>query len=142
MRTAILVGVGLGATAAAFFLWPRAVQDGNAPMAVDTGAAMMTVTVPELSAEEQMGARAFDAKCASCHGKDAAGQAGKAPPLVHKIYEPGHHGDAAFLLAAQNGARAHHWPFGDMPAVEGITPAEIAGIVGYVRALQRANGIF
>jgi mono/diheme cytochrome c family protein len=84
---------------------------------------------------------AFDANCASCHGANAAGQDGVAPPLVHIIYEPNHHGDASFLLAAKNGVRAHHWPFRDMPAVQNITDDSIALIVTYVRELQRANGI-
>jgi len=60
---------------------------------------------------------------------------------VHAIYEPGHHGDLAFKRAAMNGVRAHHWPFGNMPPVQGITRADIGAIVAYVRALQRANGI-
>lgn len=75
------------------------------------------------------------------HGADATGQEGVAPPLVHKIYEPSHHGDQAFFLAAKQGVRAHHWRFGDMPPVEGITDPEIERIVTYIRTLQRANGI-
>ena len=47
----------------------------------------------------------------------------------------------AFVLAAQNGARAHHWNFGNMPAVEGVTQGDVLNIVAYVRALQRENGI-
>ncbi len=47
----------------------------------------------------------------------------------------------AFLMAARNGVRSHHWKFGDMPPVEGITDAEVKTIVAYVRALQQANGI-
>ena len=66
---------------------------------------------------------------------------GVAPPLVHVIYEPSHHGDRAFLLAAQNGVRGHHWPFGNMPPVEGITQADVMDIVAYIRRLQRENGI-
>jgi mono/diheme cytochrome c family protein len=100
------------------------------------------VTVPELSETANEGEAAFNRLCASCHGRNAAGQDGVAPPLIHKIYEPGHHGDASFLLAARNGVRAHHWPFGNMPPVEGITDPEIAEIVVYVRELQRANGIY
>jgi hypothetical protein len=38
--------------------------------------------------------------------------------------------------------RAHHWPFGDMPAVEGITDPQIEKILHYVRAIQKTNGIF
>ncbi len=106
------------------------------------GSAMVQVTLPEtLSANAQIGKRAFDVKCAACHGANAAGQNGVAPPLVHKIYEPSHHADFAFQRAAQNGVRSHHWGFGNMPAIEGITTAEIKFITAYVRELQRANGI-
>lgn len=105
--------------------------------------AIVQVALPEqLSEQEAMGKRAFDAVCAACHGANAQGQVGVAPPLVHKIYEPNHHGDIAFVRAAQNGVIGHHWPFGNMPAVEGITEAEIRDIVAYVRALQRENGIY
>lgn len=106
------------------------------------GSPMVQVTLPEtLSANAQIGKRAFDVKCAACHGTNAAGQNGVAPPLVHKIYEPSHHADFAFQRAAQNGVRSHHWGFGNMPPVEGITTAEIKFITAYVRELQRANGI-
>ena len=118
----------------------RQPQPATSP--VDAAAPLVDVAVPEsLSARAQMGKRAFEAKCAECHGANAAGQKGVAPPLIHKIYEPSHHGDAAFLLAAQNGVRSHHWPFGNMPPVEGITPASVKDIVAYVRELQRNNGI-
>tara|TARA_R100000935_G_scaffold27823_1_gene48079 strand:- start:569 stop:1009 length:441 start_codon:yes stop_codon:yes gene_type:complete len=104
--------------------------------------AIVSVTLPaSFSEQEQIGARAYDAACAACHGANAQGQDGIAPPLVHKIYEPGHHGDMAFVLAAKTGVRAHHWRFGNMPAVEGVTKADVLNIVAYVRALQRANGI-
>ena len=90
---------------------------------------------------QQQGKAAFDANCAKCHGANAAGQGGVAPPLIHKIYEPSHHGDAAFARAAKQGAQQHHWPFGNMPPVAGISDPEIAVIIAYVRAVQRANGI-
>ena len=100
------------------------------------------VTVPaELSANAEFGKRIFEAKCAECHGANAAGQNGVAPPLVHKTYEPSHHGDASFLLAAKNGVRSHHWRFGNMPPVKGMTDADVKMVVAYVRELQRANGI-
>ncbi|WP_324753913.1 cytochrome c [Roseovarius sp. Pro17] len=106
------------------------------------GDAMASVSVPaSFSDQEQIGKRAYDAVCADCHGENAQGKQGVAPPLVHKIYEPNHHGDMAFVLAAQNGVRAHHWKFGNMPAVEGVTQGDVLNIVAYVRALQRENGI-
>jgi mono/diheme cytochrome c family protein len=86
------------------------------------------------------GAAVFERKCAECHGPEAKGS-DKGPPLVHEIYEPSHHADAAFYLAVRQGVRAHHWPFGDMPAVEGVSEEQIAGIVAYVRGLQTAAGI-
>ena len=63
------------------------------------------------------------------------------PPLVHIIYEPNHHADVAFLLAARNGVQAHHWRFGDMPPVPGVTDEIVLEIVGYIRWLQRQVGI-
>ncbi|MGR3793007.1 c-type cytochrome [Vannielia sp. SX4] len=106
------------------------------------GAPIVEVTVPaELSPEAALGQRAFDATCAACHGENASGKMGSGPPLVHKIYEPSHHGDMAFIIAVQQGVRAHHWPFGDMPMQHGLTRADVLSIVDYVRELQRANGI-
>ena len=106
------------------------------------GEALVSVALPEtLSSNATLGARAFDAVCAECHGVNAAGRMGYGPPLVHKIYEPSHHGDMAFQVAVQNGVRAHHWTFGDMPAQSGLTNADVGNIIAYVRELQRANGI-
>ncbi len=95
----------------------------------------------ELSGPAQIGKRAFDGTCAACHGANGSGRIGYGPPLVHKVYEPGHHGDMAFYMAVQNGVRAHHWPFGDMPAQSGLTRADVSDIIAYVREMQRANGI-
>ncbi|MCZ4288248.1 c-type cytochrome [Hoeflea alexandrii] len=113
----------------------------GSPETVPTGAALASVAVPDLSPAAREGEALFNRSCASCHGRNAAGQDGIAPPLIHKIYEPGHHGDMSFHLAARNGVRAHHWPFGNMPPVEGITDPELDKVVLYVRELQRANGI-
>ncbi len=111
--------------------------------AIAQGDPIATVALPaSLSADAQVGKRGFDAKCAQCHGENAAGQNGVAPPLVHKIYEPNHHSDAAFLLAAKNGVRSHHWKFGNMPPVKGLTDADLKYIARYVRELQKENGIF
>ena len=108
---------------------------------VPQGGPLVEVAVPALSVAESQGEAKYTALCAKCHGANGAGQAGIAPPFVHPVYEPGHHADAAFLAAALTGVRAHHWPFGDMPPVEGATEQDVRQIVAYVRALQRANGI-
>ena len=138
VSAAILVAGGVG-----YAMWPTAPQ----PVATDTAismenGALANVMLPEtLSQNAQVGQRGFETKCAACHGVNAAGQDGLAPPLVHIIYEPSHHGDEAFQRAAAMGVRAHHWPFGDMPPVEGINRADVTMITAYIRELQRANGI-
>jgi mono/diheme cytochrome c family protein len=104
----------------------------DAPSVSGTGAAT--------PAEYAEGEGLFNANCARCHGPRGTGTE-QGPPLVHIIYEPNHHSDAAFQMAAQNGVRAHHWSFGDMPPVPGITPEQVAEVVGYVRWLQREAGI-
>ncbi|MDQ7080736.1 MAG: cytochrome c [Paracoccaceae bacterium] len=111
------------------------------PEGAEPGAPLANVVVPPLSGAAKLGEVAFNNNCAACHGKNAAGQQGVAPPLVHQIYRPSHHGDIAFLMAAQNGVRSHHWTFGDMPPVKGVTRADVVNIVAYIRALQQANGI-
>lgn len=104
--------------------------------------ALVQIEIPsELSGLATIGKRGFDNNCAACHGENAVGQDGVAPPLVHKIYEPSHHGDESFQRAVAMGVRAHHWKFGNMPAIEGLTRADVKAITAYVRELQRHNGI-
>lgn len=91
--------------------------------------------------EYRDGEQKFTANCSRCHGVGAVGTS-QGPPLVHKIYEPNHHGDAAFQNAAANGVRSHHWQFGNMPKIEGVTPDDVDHIVKYVRWLQKQAGIF
>ncbi len=108
----------------------------------DQSNAIVFVKLPEaLSSEASIGESVYQAKCAVCHGDNAAGQDGVAPPLVHKIYEPSHHGDEAFQRAVETGVRGHHWPFGNMPPVAGLTRADVTMIIIYIRELQRFNGI-
>ena len=135
---AVLIIVGL-----AFIAWRKTDQgrQNNSNAGVGNTTLAEVLLPSTLSQSAQIGKRAFDTKCVACHGINAAGQVGVAPPLVHKIYEPGHHGDEAFQRAAAIGVRAHHWPFGDMPAVEGLTRADVTMIVAYIRELQRTNGI-
>ena len=99
------------------------------------------VTVPDLSETALQGQQVFTANCSECHGPDAGGTA-EGPPLVHIIYEPGHHADVSFLLAVRQGVRQHHWGFGVMDPVTGVSEEEVKKIVCYVRELQYANGIF
>jgi mono/diheme cytochrome c family protein len=98
------------------------------------------IVLPELSQGALEGKVEFDANCASCHGENALGT-DKGPPLIHVIYEPGHHGDESFQRAAANGVSQHHWPFGDMPAQPQVTREQVEEIVRYIREVQLANGI-
>ena len=82
----------------------------------------------------------YGTHCASCHGVDLKGS-DKGPAMLHKVYEPSHHGDVAFQLAARNGVRAHHWGFGDMKPVPAVTPDDVAHITAFIRMEQRAVGI-
>lgn len=106
------------------------------------GAAIVGVVLPAaFTPEAQIGKRGFENNCAKCHGDNGAGKQGVAPPLVHVIYEPNHHADEAIQRAVANGVRSHHWRFGNMPAVKGLTRADVSYIITYIRELQIENGI-
>jgi len=123
---AVFIGLGL-----AYFS-----KKGDMPEGIP-----VEVALPELSAEAKIGKKRFEANCMRCHGLNAAGT-NKGPPLIHKIYEPGHHSDLSFQRAAKFGVRAHHWPFGNMPPVSGVGEGDVSQIILYVREVQRANGIY
>lgn len=139
-------GVFLGGIVV-FFFAPQPETGGHTMTPPDTssieeGDPIVNVVLPaELSANAQIGKAVFEAKCAVCHGENAAGQNGVAPPLIHTTYRPGHHGNEAFWIAAQRGVLSHHWDFGNMPPVEGVARGEVMMAVAYIRELQRANGI-
>lgn len=116
--------------------WTLVSSDGDDASGPD----LASLNLPDLTPEQDDGRVLFDLNCAACHGENASGS-DQGPPLVHRIYEPSHHGDMAFVLAAKQGVRAHHWRFGNMPAVTGVSDEDVLLITGYVRALQRANGI-
>lgn len=85
------------------------------------------------------GSLLYQQGCASCHGVDLQGTE-TGPPFLHQLYVPGHHPDQAFVVAALTGARSHHWNFGDMPRVEGVTEEQVLAIVAFVRERQREAG--
>jgi len=144
MKKALIPALGAIALGIAATLYVTSTSHGRPrPTAeIPTGAALVSVTLPsQLSPAAQIGKKGFDAVCAQCHGENAAGRQDMGPPLIHRIYEPSHHGDMSFLVAAAQGVRAHHWSFGDMPPQAGLTQGDVKAIVTYVRELQRANGI-
>ncbi|GGI08112.1 c-type cytochrome [Egicoccus halophilus] len=86
------------------------------------------------------GEQLFAANCAACHGPEGQGTTA-GPPLVHEIYEPGHHPDEAFHRAVQEGVPAHHWNSGDMPPIGGLDRDDVDDVVAWVREVQREAGI-
>ena len=85
------------------------------------------------------GAKVYAAKCASCHGDQLQGT-DKGPSHLSRIYEPSHHSDASFRQAITKGSPAHHWRFGDMPPVQGMSEADITAVIAFVRSQQQARG--
>lgn len=75
---------------------------------------LLAIGAMACGSQQNDGARLFAENCARCHG-DAAGGTDLGPPLVHRLYEPGHHPDFSFQNAIKNGVISHHWGFGDMP---------------------------
>ncbi|MBL4748385.1 MAG: cytochrome c [Magnetovibrio sp.] len=106
-----------------------------------SAAETVDVTIPaHLSPLAQWGAMAFDQNCASCHGENGSGTK-QGPPLIHKTYNPGHHGDESFFRAIRSGVTQHHWPYGDMPAQPQVDANLAKLIIQFVREVQVKNGI-
>ncbi len=112
-------------------------NDGSNPSAAPH---IVDVQLPQLSEMAKQGEELFNANCATCHG-DNAGGTDNGPSLILSTYNPGHHADEAFFRAAQYGVTAHHWPFGNMPAITTVNRKDVEKIVRYIRELQIANGI-
>jgi mono/diheme cytochrome c family protein len=98
------------------------------------------LTSPSVPLEVATGQALFTTHCAVCHGASAGGTV-QGPSLLSSIYAPSHHSDMSFSLAVKHGARAHHWAFGDMPAVPHVSDEEVAQITRYVRWLQQQSGV-
>ena len=147
MKNIAVILVLLVGLTAGFWWWSG--EKANVATAQQTDSAtgegaateMVAVTFPELEGSALRGQGYFQAVCAACHGPNAGGVDGSGPPLIHKIYEPSHHGDMAIILAVRRGVQSHHWRFGNMAPVEGITDADLVDIITFIRLVQQANGI-
>lgn len=95
---------------------------------------------PDFVANIEQGGKLFQANCATCHGVNIAGSK-QGPPLVHKLYRPGHHADLTIHWAVKDGVKQHHWHFGDMPPVPGLSPNDVGHIISYIRSEQRLSDI-
>jgi mono/diheme cytochrome c family protein len=94
----------------------------------------------EVAGESADGEALYVMHCAACHGEEGVGTE-SGPPLVHIVYEPGHHDDESFHRAVRDGVVPHHWGFGPMPPLTGVAEEQVDEIIAYVRALQRDAGI-
>ena len=101
----------------------------------------VSITESDLSDTARAGEKLFNANCSVCHGMGAAGT-NQGPPLVDRIYHPGHHPDFSIRNAVGQGVRQHHWVFGDMAPVAGVSSEDVEKIICYIREEQRADGIF
>ncbi len=86
------------------------------------------------------GADLYGQSCASCHGVDLRGT-DQGPPHLSQVYASSHHGDASFRTAIAQGSPAHHWDFGDMPPVDGLSDDEVDLIIEYIRDQQDIQGL-
>ena len=91
-------------------------------------AVAMFILIPSLSWADD-GAALYKAKCAACHGADAAGKpAMKAPSLISDDQKKKSDAD---LTAAITGTAKHPAP------VKGISADDAKAIVTYIRTLQK-----
>lgn len=101
-----------------------------------------STTVPTggtVTAGAARGKQLYEASCASCHGQDLRGT-DKGPSHLSQYYEESHHSDASFKRAIAQGSPEHHWCFGDMKPVPGLSEQDVNDIIAYVRKEQRERG--
>jgi mono/diheme cytochrome c family protein len=92
-----------------------------------------------LAVSLQRGQEVYAAKCAECHGADLRGT-DRGPSHLAGVYASAHHSDESFRRAVRVGAPQHHWRFGPMPPVGGVSDADLESVIAYVRAQQRERG--
>jgi hypothetical protein len=110
-------------------------------LGVAFAAEMDTNSTPKVPFIYSVGVSKYHANCSACHGQWLEGTK-QGPPLLHPYYKPSHHNDASFYRAALNGVRAHHWNFGNMPRINGVTREDMDKIIPFIRWFQKENGIY
>lgn len=85
------------------------------------------------------GKAVYERSCAACHGVDLRGT-GRGPSQFSEVYNPGHHPDASYRAAIANGVSAHHWNFGPMPPVPGLSADDVTAVIAYIRQQQTKHG--
>ena len=138
-RPAMLAPLGTLALAASLILAGCTGNGSGGPAPTPTpppAAPPAPTAVPILDGETL-----FRQTCAVCHGVDLQGT-NQGPPFLDRLYHPNHHSDAAFRLAVQRGVIAHHWPFGNMPKIEGLNEQQVEAIITYIRDQQQQAGLY
>ena len=98
-------------------------------MLVVTIAVALFMLIPNLSWAADDGATIYKAKCAMCHGPDAAGKpAMKAPSLI---------GDEAKKKSDDDFAKAIAGTAKHTPAVKSLPADDVKAVVAYIRSLQK-----
>lgn len=87
----------------------------------------------------ETGEQLYEARCAECHGSDLRGT-DRGPSHLSQVYQESHHADASFALAILRGTPQHHWRFGPMPPIPGLSDDDIDAIIAYVRTEQEQQG--
>src|ERR1700683_1501272 len=96
-------------------------------MLVMTIAVVLFMLIPNLSWAADDGAATFKAKCATCHGADAAGKpAMKAPSLIS---------DEAKRKSDEDFAKAIHETAKHTPAVKSLPADDVTAVIAYIRPL-------
>ena len=109
MRIVIVIGLIAFADVLAYWMLLLGDQDPRKVSAVTIPYGALAVVLPPktLPQKAQISKQAFAVSCLLCHGENAAAV----------------------------GVWAHHWPFGIMPAVEGVTRGNIKMVTAYIREL-------
>lgn len=124
----------------------RATSAVRPPVLVGFLATVIALVTPACASEEAQpdpdavaaGATLYEQSCASCHGSDLRGT-DKGPPHLSEVYASDHHSDDSFRSAITNGAPSHHWDFGDMPPVAGLSAEDVDDILAFVRQQQATH---
>lgn len=110
----------------------------SAILAIGVGACGGTQSASDGSSSIR-GGDLYETNCASCHGSDLRGTP-RGPSQLSIVYEPAHHSDDSFRSAIARGAGQHHWNFGNMEPVPGLSDDEVEEIIAFVRAEQQRQG--
>jgi len=105
---------------------------------LDLGKIERSIFLPDSNYKPSIsqGKGGYQSSCMKCHGKELLGTT-KGPSLLDDVYKSSHHADLSFYFAVKNGVRQHHWKFGDMPTIAGLTPQRVSDIISYIRWMQK-----